>query len=147
MAVIAIMAILAFISIMAYRSYRHKRLAPEAARRIQEVMRLARDQAIAFNEPCRAAINLTTPTLWLDQGTSTGAFIPKVITPIELPEFVSITSVRVFTTVTTSGIAYVTFNGDGTADPALILVTEDDDKTVTATVRVYASTGRAHIKM
>ena len=140
-----ILAVLAGISIMAYRSYQHRRLVPEAARRVVAVLAMAREEAIRANQAHEAVVFIDEDTLWVDRGTSGSAnFIPKIITPVALPEFVSITGVLKQGVNATTGVVTLPFNPDGTAISAAIGLVEDNDPAATATVKIYRTTGRAH---
>lgn len=144
--VLAVVAILSTLSVMSYRSYRRGRLASEAGRRVESVLSLAREFAIAENETHQAVIDIDNGSLWVDRGTSgTMGHRPKITTPIFLPDLVRVDRVRTSGEDRESGVAGVEFQPDGSATEATIDIVENNVEASSVTLRVYRSTGRSRL--
>ena len=146
--VVAVVMILSGISVVAYRSYQHGRLAPEAARRVSAVFRMAREHAIANDERFHAVIDIDRGSLWVDRGTSDSlVFEPRYVSPIFLPDLVKIRSVTIGSEGPwVAGIVSVLFEPDGRAQEAEVALGEDTETTGVLTIKLYPSTGRTRIR-
>jgi type II secretion system protein H len=140
--VVTVIGILSAMGLLAYRSFQDGRRVAEGARRVISTLRMTRERAIADNKAYQTIVDLSRSVVWIDRAPPD--YLPKVTTPVYMPDRVRFYRTRSSSTVRTTGLVAIVFQPDGTADSAEITMANEVDLASSATIKVYHSTGQAH---
>lgn len=148
--VLAILSIFSTLAVLSYGTYRKSLRLKSAAREINTLFSTARNLAIEQNSYFQATIDISNRRIWVDKiNYLSNISEPKITTPKQLNDFVTITDVTVNSRTDTSGVAHIVFRPNATSDYATVhLIRESDDTTVEEnyyTIRVYSSTAKSRI--
>ena len=148
--VVVILTIFSGLAIVSYSGVRNYMRLRTAAREIDSVLSAARAMAINQNGYFRVGIYIDTGMLWIDEIDSFGNLSqPKVVHQKRINNLVKIVSVRVEQgAVLTSGIAYIIFRPDSTAQYSTLYLRRYHSPDVDDnyyTIKVFPATGRARV--